>query len=695
VEVEKEKKKLKNKLPFRLNLLFFFVFVCFSLLIVRLGVVQIVKGEDFVNELNRTENLVIKESVPRGKIFDRDGRLIVDNVGQNAISYIKDQNTKQEEIKDVAVELAKYIEMSTDKLTERDLKDFWILTHEEEAKALLTEEELENEKLTYKDLYKLQLKRITPEKHLAEMTPQDKKVAAIFREMAKGYALTPQIVKNEKVTSKEAALVSEHLQDMPGVDVFTDWKREYPNGDTFRSILGNISSSEEGLPQDRLEYFTSRGYSLNDRVGKSQIEYQYEDVLAGEKTKTEYKVDKSGKVKEAEEISPGKSGKDLILTIDLELQEKVEEVIERELKAAKASGGGRFLDSAFVVMTNPGTGEVLAISGKKLKYENGGYKVDDYALGAFTSSYEVGSAVKGATVLAGYEMGVLQLGTRFKDEPLNLYQTPVKKSYSLALGSPNDIEALKKSSNVYMFKTAIRALGKEYTPGMKLPYDPGAFEEFRYYFNQFGLGVKTGIDLPNESSGLPGTDYRPGLLLDLSIGQYDTYTALQLAQYISTIANDGNRMKLQLVREIREPSPAKELGPVYKGFEPVTLNRIDMSEREIQQVQAGFKKVFQEQGGTAASYFSGSPYREYDLAGKTGTAQSFYYSMEEKKLYKDTPTYNLTLAGYSPSRDPEVAFSIVVPYVSSDKNTINKKIGQGIMKAYYDLKKGKIAEGSE
>ncbi|MGD6950090.1 penicillin-binding transpeptidase domain-containing protein, partial [Bacillus mobilis] len=99
------------------------------------------------------------------------------------------------------------------------------------------------------------------------------------------------------------------------------------------------------------------------------------------------------------------------------------------------------------------------------------------------------------------------------------------------------------------------------------------------------LGVETGIDLPRESSGVEGTDTSiPGLLLDLSIGQYDTYTTLQLAQYVSTIANGGYRMKPQLVREIREPNNDGEgLGRLVEPFQPQVLNRVDMLDNHIKQ----------------------------------------------------------------------------------------------------------------
>src|SRR5690606_28126632 len=114
----------------------------------------------------------------------------------------------------------------------------------------------------------------------------------------------------------------------------------------------------------------------------------------------------------------------------------------------------------------------------------------------------------------------------------------------------------------------------------------------------------------------------PGLLLDYAIGQYDTVTPLQLAQYVSTIANGGYRMKPQIVKEIREPQADAALGPIIEEIKPQILNRIDMKDEWIKRVQQGFYQVFHGSQGTASYYFSNE---SYNAAGKTGTAETFYY----------------------------------------------------------------------
>ena len=150
-----------------------------------------------------------------------------------------------------------------------------------------------------------------------------------------------------------------------------------------------------------------------------------------------------------------------------------------------------------------------------------------YDIGTFTSQYAVGSSVKGGTLLAGYQNNAINVGEEMVDEPLKFAGGLSKHSYFNQDGKVtiNDKEALMHSSNVYMFKTALKMAGAPYTPNMTLPSDiTTAGQKLRKGLNQVGLGVKTGIDLPNETSGQtePLTN-NPGNYLDLAIGQYDTY----------------------------------------------------------------------------------------------------------------------------------------------------------------------------
>ena len=691
------KKKKKTHVPFRLNIVFFAVFVLFSMLILRLGIVQIVYGEDFKREIERTEDVTVNSPVPRGKMYDRNMKTIVDNTASKAITYTKNQSTKTKEMLVVAERLAKLISKDSEddlkKVRERDKKDYWILKNEERAREKIKEEEwaqYDDKKLDDKELYNLQLERIT-EKELAELTKADLEILAILREMMSGYALSPQIVKKD-VTPEEFAIVSENLNMLPGVDTTTDWERQYAYDKTLRSILGKVSDSDKGLPREKLEYYLAHGYSRNDRVGLSYIEQQYEDVLHGQKAKVKNITDKGGNVLDTQMITEGQRGKDLVLTIDMDLQLAVEKIIEEELSNAKRQSRTGLLDRAFVVLMDPNTGEVLTLAGKQIvrDEETGKTVMQDFASGNFTTSYNVGSAVKGATILTGFNTGAISPGTQFYDTPIKIAKTNPKKSWKAGLGTLDDRNALKVSSNVYMFRTAINIGKGNYQYDQPLYLEPQAFDTMRNYFSQFGLGTRTGIDLPNEMVGFKGADRGPGLLLDFAIGQYDTYTNLQLAQYVSTIANGGTRLQPRIVKEIREPvMKNNEVGPVLNEFSPVILNKVDGKPEWFDRVQEGFRRVMQERGGTAYGAFYTADYKP---AGKTGTAQAFYDGPKRKNYDEPPEVMNLSLIAYAPYENPEIAMAVMVPwaYEGNQGHHANNDIGRRVLDTYFDLKKKRL-----
>ncbi|HDX9650937.1 penicillin-binding protein 2 [Bacillus wiedmannii] len=695
--MKKHEKKSGRAIPTRLNILFLCVFLLFSAMIIQLGKVQIFDGETYKNEVEKRENATVSLSVPRGKIFDREGNPVVDNTSLRTITYTKMKGVKSEDILKTARQLADIIEMPQEdiaKLTETDKKDFWMQLNPKLAENLVSKKEIDtfrekdiSGKKLDKKIEELKRKRVT-DKNLQELTEKDIKVLAIKSKMTSGYQMAPQIIKKD-VSEKEFTIISESLANLPGVDVSVDWERVYVNDGLFRSVLGNVSNSDEGLPSERLDYYLVRDYSRNDRVGKSYIEQQYEDVLHGTKKEVRSVADKQGNTIRTEIVSEGKSGKNLTLTIDMELQKKVEESIEKILKTYK--GSESMLDRAFVVMINPKNGQVLSMAGKRLVEKDGKTEVEDYALGTMTSSYELGSTVKGATVLTGFETKAITPGTYFYDAPMKFKGTKEKKSWK-EFGNIDDLRALQVSSNVYMFHTALKIAGVDYVKNSSLNIKQEYFDKMRYYFRQFGLGVPTGIDLPNETAGQIGKkDNQPGFLLDYSIGQYDTYTPLQLVQYISTIANGGYRMKPQIVQEVREQTSQKdEIGKVVHAVEPIVLNKIDMKEEYINQVKEGFRKVFQEGDGTGVRAFQKASYKP---AGKTGTAQTVYggesdIGRNEKGERREC--YNLTLAGYAPYDNPEVAFSVVVPWVINDKSGINSDIGKEVLDAYFELKNKRL-----
>ncbi|ANK37190.1 penicillin-binding protein [Staphylococcus equorum] len=640
--------KIRNTMNKRISFVFGVIVFIFAVIVLRLGYLQIAEGSHYEQLIKNSENLTVNEAVPRGRILDRNGKVLVDNASKKAITYARGRKTSQSEVLKIAKDLSRLIEMDTDKITDRDKQDYWIQIHPNKAEDLMKEEQalLEDGSISQDDYDEALYKKIGA-KQTDTLTDEDLQILSIYREMMSGSALDPQMIKNEDVSDEEYAAVSQKLSELPGVNTTMDWDRKYPYDDTLRGIFGDVSTSEEGIPKELTEKYLSKGYSRNDRVGKSYLEYQYDDILKGKKKEMKYTTDKSGDVIDSKVINPGSRGDDLVLSIDIELQKKTEEYLEKQIDKLR-SEGAKDMDNAMIVVQNPNNGDILAMAGKQID-KNG--DLTDYDIGTFTSQYAVGSSIKGGTLLAGYQNDAIDVGDEMVDQPLEFAGGLKKSSYFNKDGKVtiDDKEALMHSSNVYMFKTALKIAGSAYTPNMTLPSDISeAGQKLRKGLNQVGLGVKTGIDLPNETSGQiePLTD-NPGNFLDLAIGQYDTYTPLQLSQYVSTIANDGYRVQPHIGLEVRDATNKDTLGPVKEKFKGDVLNKVNNTEEEVNQVQEGFEMAFNEEEGTGYESFNDT---EVPSAGKTGTAEVFQ---------DGDPKVNATYVGYAPIENPQLAFSIV------------------------------------
>ena len=670
----KENKDIKIEIEKRYNILTFIIILALLILVTSLFLVQVAGEEKYSAQLeNLTKTIVYGESAPRGRIYDRNGKLIVDNIPSKVIYYKKPSGiTTKKEIK-IAYKLANMIAIDSSKLNDYDLKNFWIKNHQDEADKKITDEEwkkLDQRKLTSDDIYDLKIERVTAE-DLSIYTDLDKKAAYIYTLMNTGYSYDEKVIKNEDVTDEEYALVSENLSELEGVNTKLDWERTYPYGDLFRSILGNVSTSKSGIPAELKDYYLDKGYSLDDRVGTSNLEYQYEDLLKGKKNK--YQVMSDGSYKLLEE---GKRGNDIVLTIDIELQKALEEILTEEVLNTKKEANTEYYNGSFVIISNPKTGEILAMAGKQLKQnEDGSYSVIDFTSGITQSTAVMGSVVKGASHIVGYNTGALKIGEVRYDNCVKIAATPEKCSWKY-LGKLNDITALAQSSNTYQYYTAIKVGKGTYSYNKPLVIDKEAFNTYRNTFAEFGLGVETGIDLPKEITGIKGTNTTSGLLLDFSIGQYDNYTPIQLSQYINTIANNGNRMRPYLYKGLYNDTSTYDQNKKE-------LNKVNTEQKYMDRVHEGFEAVLKY--GTGAGYIN----MAYKPAGKTGTSQSFVDTNDDGKIDKET--ISTTFVAYAPYDDPKVSFTIVSPNISrpdgktSHQSAINKRLADRVSKKYFEI----------
>ena len=643
----------------RLLVLKIILYISMSIMILRLFYIQVLQNEYYKEEkIKMTEKIIEGDTAPRGRIYDRNGVLIVDNKPNKVIYYNKEAGiTKKEEL-EIVKHLSELIEVNYVKATNKTLKDYYLIINSDIDLITQQEKKLYSErKLTDEDIKNLKYERITDE----DLKDINKEEAYIYYLMNNGYSYLDKIIKDDNVTEYEYAIIAENINSLPGVGIKLNWEREYLYDDVFRSILGKVGN----VSKEKLSYYMDKGYAKNDIVGLSYLEYQYDDYLKGIKNK--YKV----KNKSYKLINDGKRGNDMYLTIDIVLQKQIDNIIVESLLEAKKTINTKYLDKSFVIITNPKTGEILAMSGKQVIDGN----VYDYTPGIITTSYVMGSTVKGASHIVGYNNNAIKIGEIRDDSCVKVKGVNEKCSWKY-LGLINDIEALKYSSNTYQFKTAIKVSKGVYSYNASIKLDDSVFKLYRDTFKEFGLGVLTGIDLPNEALGYTSNKEDIGLLLNFTIGQYDTYTPIQLAQYISTIANDGIRVEPYLVSKFVNSD-----NEVVYEKESVELNNVNTTRDYLTRIKEGFKQVL-EPYGTGYNYINPL----YNGAGKTGTSQSFIDTNLDGKI--DTETISTAFVGYVPYDNPLFTITVISPDVSDlsnkvYKNPITKTITRKVTDAYF------------
>jgi len=643
----------------------------------RLFNLQILKNSEYNDKLAMaTEKTIESTSAPRGRIYDRNHKLLVDNEGIKTI-YYKKQNgiTTKEEI-ELAYEVSNNIDIDYSKIDDNKLKDFYYKSHYKECRKKITDEEWDlynKRKLNDKDIDKLIYERLDDE--ISEYTDSDKKAAYIYYLMNKGYSYAEKVIKNSDVTDAEYAYISENIDNLKGFNTKLDWERVYLYGDTFKSILGNVSSNTQGIPSELSKEYLKRGYTLDDRVGISYLEYQYEDYLRGTKAKYRLLSDNSYEL-----VSEGKRGNDIVLTIDIELQKYLEEVLSNEVLNAKGEPGTQYYNRSFAIVSDPNTGEILAMAGKQAALKDGYYQIVDYTPGIVTLPVTPGSVVKGASMMVGYKYGAIDIGTVLNDECIKIKDTPLKCSWQ-TMGPIDDVYALQNSSNVYQYKIAIKVGNGSYEYNQGLVLDESAFDKYREMYAEFGLGEKTGIDLPVESLGFMGKSRLPGHLLDFSIGQYDTYTPIQLSQYINTIANNGVRLKPYLLKEVYKPSDSGDtFGSLIYKANVTELGKLSVEKKYIDRVREGFSAVVTK--GLGYGYMGNYT----NSSGKTGTSQSFIDTDGDGKV--DTETITSSFVGYSPSDNPKMSIVVVSPDISVPDSTtygVTRNISAQVVNKYFEL----------
>lgn len=468
---------------------------------------------------------------------------------------------------------------------------------------------------------------------LAEIT--EKKVEEIERKFTEGGKMYYQsLVLKQNLSRQEAVSLKSKFSDLKAVRVVEATERYYPHGQITSHVLGYTSEPTK-------EEVEERGDVLSlDQVGRTGIEKSYDDFLQGLPGKKIVEVDSLGrKVRTLDNINP-EPGNNVVLTLDLELQKTLYEVMAEILTE-------RDLRSAAAVAMDPRTGGVLGMVSFP-SYDNNKFSENyaqlaqdpDYPLlnRSISGTYPPGSCFKPVVALGALEEGLIDAEKKINCKGGITVGSSVFKDWKTH--GPTDLKkAIAQSCNVYFY-----SVGGGYGSQQALGVD-----RINSYAKNLGLGQKTGIDISNESSGLiPSTAWKEEIIgekwyrgdtYNTSIGQgFVRTTPLQIAVMTSFFANRGQIVEPHFLDRVMASEDQ-----VVETYKPDELPSFNVERASINAVRDGMRETIL--SGTA-EYLKGAP---VDVAGKTGTAQ---YGTEGKE--------HGWLTSFAPYENPEIVLTVVI-----------------------------------
>ena len=668
-----------HSIPTRLNLLFAIVILLFMTIIGRLLYMQFVNKDFYEAKLASASQTRVTTGSARGEIYDAAGKPLVENTVKQVVAFTRSNKMTATDLKDISTKLLTYVTVSSPDLTERQIADYYLAdpaVYKKTVEALPKDKRFDSDgnQLSESDLYNNAVESVTSSQ--TNYTEDEKKAIYLFSQLnAVGNFATGNI-QTDPLNDTQVALIASASKELPGISISTSWDRKVLET-SLASIVGSVSSEKSGLPAEEVDAYLKKGYSLNDRVGTSYLEKQYEEVLQGKRTVKEIHLDKHGDMESVENIEEGSKGKNIKLTIDLAFQDSVDSLLKSYFNSELANGGAQYSEGVYAVALNPKTGAVLAMSGMKHNLETGELTPD--SLGTVTNVFVPGSVVKAATISSGWENGVLSGNQTLTDQPI-VFQgsAPINSWYTPYYGGSfpiTAVEALEYSSNAYMIQTALGMMGQNYQPDMTVKTDQleSAMSKLRSTFGEYGLGVSTGIDLPDESTGFIPKNFDLANYLTNAFGQFDNYTPMQLAQYVATIANNGVRLAPRIVEGIYDNNEQGGLGELIKQNDSTEMNKINISESDMSILQQGFYQVSH---GTSAlttgrAFSNGAA---VSISGKTGTAESYVNGGQKAN--------NTNAVAYAPTDNPQIAVAVVFPHNTNLTNGVGPSIARDIINLY-------------
>ncbi len=634
------------------RLLRFGIALAYAILAFQLAQIQIAQGSHYAQEANRNRYRLVQTDALRGIIYDRNSKLLVHNISSFSVSIIP-ADLPADQRERVFQDLSALLDVPIETVVENTNTDAV-------GRLPLGLSRTVNPPIRRPGLEEL------VEKGLRD-------------------PFSPTLIKTNVPREIAFYLIERHL-DFPGVQVDTEPVREYPFGGLISHILGYTGR----IPRETYEEYQSQGYSPTDQVGLTGLEATFESDLRGTKGRRHIEVDVQGREMARLGEEAPVPGHNLFLTLDLELQEAVQKILEKTMRTKRVK------NQAVAIVLDPRNGDILAMVSIP-SYDNNlfatGISVDDYtALAqdplhplvnhAITGQYPPGSTFKLIPASAALQERVVDVNTRietpgviwvanrfFEDRP-DLAQ-PFYDWYKPGFGALTIRGGIAQSSDVFFYKIS----GGDNPPN----FDNGLGDQrLAAYSRMFGLGQLSGIDLPGEAPGLVpdgtwkrktiGDIWTVGDTYNMGIGQgYVLSTPLQVANFTAVVANGGTVYKPQLVRAIYDAN-----GRLVQMFQPEVIRRIAVDPQNLAIVREGMRLSIT--GGTSinANLF------DVEVAGKTGTAE--YYG---PKVNGHLPTHAWFTA-FAPYDDPQVVVTVFFAG-GGEGSEVAAPAAADILRAYFRL----------
>ena len=695
---KKTKKKARSNLNLRFNVLTVFTYIIGIILIIQLFNLQIVHGAEYREESNTRLTRETTLEAARGEILDRTGTALVTNSTQFSVELYKtkiDDNELNNSILNIVNLLEKYQIEYVDSfpisinpfqftISDETLAD-WKKTYDLDEN-MSAEEAFYN----FKDRYEIENTDIT----------EIRKIIAIRYEITTtGYSSTKALTIAEDIPREAVAEFSENGDEFPGINIVTEPVREYTSGTLASHILGyasTISAEEYATRKDN--------YDANDIIGKTGIEYVFEEYLKGQDGTKQIDMAVDGTITSEYTSEEAIAGSDIVLTIDANLQRITEQALEANIKKIASGGFGRAYNTnaGSCVVMNVKTGEILAMA----SYPNydpadfiGGISTDKWNQyntdsakplmnKAVQNTYAPGSIFKMVTAIAGLESGVITRTERINDTGIyskygRTWPCWYYTDYHVGHGRLNVSQAIERSCNYFFYETGDRM----------------GIETLAKYARYFGLGVKTGVELPSEASGAvatpeykkivdPNNSWYSGDTINASIGQgLDNFSPLQMTKYISMLANGGHDIDVSIVKSIIKSdgteASTEEINQFVNqklGLEDNTTEELTIHQENLDAILSGMRSVTSDTTGTAYVRFQDFG---ISVGGKTGSA-------EAGKDENDNDIVHAWFAGFAPFEDPEIA--IVVMVENGGHGNYTAEVVRDIMGEYFGMNTQDVQE---